>query len=87
MSRRPVLIGLAYILLWEGLLTNLLTGTKNLAIEQFGVSIAARIGQSIYFSPTLSATTAIIMSGVFLVVATVIAVDRLKSFTMRGETS
>jgi ABC-2 type transport system permease protein len=86
-SRRPVLIGLVYILLWEGLLTNLLTGTRSLSIEQLSVTLAARIGPSPYFVPTVSTATAIIMSLVFLVVATLIAIDRLRSFTMRGETS
>jgi ABC-2 type transport system permease protein len=86
-SRRPVLIGLVYILLWEGLLTNLLPGTRSLAIEQFGISLAARIGQVSYFTPTLSAAVAIIMSAVFVVIATLVSIDRLRSFTLRGETS
>ena len=34
-TRRPVLFGLLYILVWEGLLGNLLTGTRSLSIEQF----------------------------------------------------
>jgi ABC-2 type transport system permease protein len=86
-SRRPVLIGLIYILLWEGLLTNLLTGTRKLSIEQFAVSLAARISSSPYFAPSLSTAVASVMSVVFVVVATVIAIDRLRAFTMRGETS
>jgi ABC-2 type transport system permease protein len=86
-SRRPVLIGLVYILLWEGLLTNLLAGTRSLSIEQFALTLAAQIGQSPYFTPTLSTVTAIVMSLVFVIVATLIAIDRLRSFTMRGETS
>ena len=86
-SRRPVLIGLVYILLWEGLLTNLLTGTRSLSIAQFGVTIAARIGDQSYFVPTLSSAVAVIMSVVFLVVSTFIAIDRLRSLTMAGETS
>ena len=86
-SRRPVLIGLVYILLWEGLLTNLLTGTRSLSIEQFALTLAARMGQSPYFIPTLSTVTATVMSAVFLVVATLIAINRLSAFTMKGETS
>ncbi|HEY1486025.1 MAG TPA: ABC transporter permease [Micromonosporaceae bacterium] len=86
-SRRPVLIGLVYILLWEGLLTNLLTGTRSLSIEQFGVTLSARIGGSDLFPPSLSTVTAVVMSLVFLVAATAIAIDRLRAFTMRGETS
>jgi ABC-2 type transport system permease protein len=86
-SRRPVLIGLVYILLWEGLLTNLLSGTRSLSIEQFALTLAAQIGQSPYFTPTLSTVTAVVMSLVFLVAATLVAIDRLRSFTMKGETS
>jgi len=87
LSRRPVLIGLVYILIWEGLLTNLLSGTASLSVEQFGVSLAAHIGQVPYLTPSLSAVTASILSVVFLVVATMVAINRMRAFTMRGETS
>jgi ABC-2 type transport system permease protein len=86
-SRRPVLIGLVYILLWEGLLTKLLAGTRSLSIEQFGLTLAGRIGGSDSLVPPLSTITAVVMALVFLVGATVIAINRLQSFTMRGETS
>ncbi len=86
-SRRPVLIGLVYILLWEGLLTNLLAGTRSLSIEQLGLTLSAEIGNSQALTPPLSLVTAVIMSVVFLVAATAVAINRLQSFTMRGETS
>jgi ABC-2 type transport system permease protein len=86
-SRRPVLIGLVYILLWEGLLTNLLTGARSLSIEQYAITLSARIGGSDLFIPTLSTITAVVMAVVVAVVATVVSVDRLRAFTMRGETS
>ncbi len=86
-SRRPVLIGLVYILLWEGLLTNLLSGTRSLSIEQIGLTWAAQLSGQDQFIPPLSTATALIMSLVFLVGATLIAINRLQSFSMRGETS
>lgn len=86
-SRRPVLIGLAYILLWEGLLTSLLNGTRSLAIEQYAISIASKVSQSDVFGDTVSITTAVVMACVVTVAATVLAIDRLRSFTLTGETS
>ena len=86
-SRRPVLIGLVYILLWEGLLTNLLTGTRGLSIEQYAITLAARVAPSPYFDASLSTGVAIVMSVVFVVVGALVAVDRLRSFTLAGETS
>jgi len=86
-SRRPVLLGLAYILLWEGLLGNVLAGTSNLSIEQFGLTLSIVVSGSDQLSAPVHTVTAIVMSGVFLVGATWLAINRLQSFTMRGETS
>jgi ABC-2 type transport system permease protein len=86
-SRRPVLIGLVYILIWEGLLTNLLTGTRGLSIEQYAITLSARTAPSPYFDASISTGVAIVMSIVFVIVGTFVAVDRLRSFTLAGETS
>jgi ABC-2 type transport system permease protein len=87
MSRRPVLIGLAYILIWEGLLGNLLTGTRSLSIEQYALTLADKANGENMLASTVSVTTAILMSIVFLVGGTALAIDRLRSFTLAGETS
>jgi ABC-2 type transport system permease protein len=87
LSRRPVLIGLVYILVWEGLLTNLLTGTRGLSIEQYAITLSSHVAPSPYFDPSLSTGVAVVMSIVFVVVGTFVAVDRLRSFTLAGETS
>ena len=86
-SRRPVLIGLAYILLWEGLLTNLLTGTRSLAVQQYAVSVATKIAGPDILGPSVSFPTAGVMAAVFVVGGTALAIDRLRSFTVAGETS
>jgi ABC-2 type transport system permease protein len=86
-SRRPVLIGLAYVLLWEGLLTNLLPGTRSLSIEQYALTIASRVGGSDLLEPHVSLSTAVIMAVVVVVAATTVGIQRLRSFTLAGETS
>jgi ABC-2 type transport system permease protein len=85
-SRWPVLIGLVYILIWEGLLTNLLSGTRSLAIEQYAITVASHVSGSDLLDATVKLPTALVMAAVFVVVGTVAAIDRLRSFTLAGET-
>jgi ABC-2 type transport system permease protein len=86
-SRRPVLIGLVYVLIWEGLLTHLLTSGAVLSIEAYAVTIADKIGGGDVLDTTVSLRTAIIMAIVFAIGGAWLGVDRLKSFKLAGETS
>jgi ABC-2 type transport system permease protein len=86
-SRRPVLVGLVYILLWEGLLTHVLTSGGVISIEAYAVAIADRIGGGSLLDASVSVRTAIIMAIVFAVGGTWLGINRLKSFTLAGETS
>lgn len=87
LTRRPVLIGLLYVLVWEGLLGNLLSGTRVLSIEQYVIAIADRLAPSDLLKGTVSVPVAAIMAAVFTVGTTVLAIDRLRSFSVAGETS
>lgn len=87
LSRRPVLIGLGYVVLWEGLLGNLLASTQNLSIGQYVRTVADRVAGNDLLHPHVGLGVAIVMSVVFLVGGTLLAVDRLRSLTLRGETS
>jgi ABC-2 type transport system permease protein len=86
-TRRPVLVGLVYVLIWEGLLGNLLSGTKVLSIQQHVISVSDRIANSDdVLHAALSAPVAVVTSLVFTVGATYLAIDRLRSFSVAGET-
>ena len=87
LTRRPVVIGLLYVLLWEGLLGNLLAGTRVLSIQQYMVTIADRIASSDLLTGRVSLPIAAILSAAFVVAATVLAIDRLRSFSLAGDTS
>jgi ABC-2 type transport system permease protein len=87
LTRRPVLVGLLYVLLWEGLLGNLLSGTHVLSIHQYVLAIAKEIAPAGLLTSHVSLFTAVLMSSVFVVAGTVLAVDRLRSFAVAGETS
>ena len=87
LTRRPVLLGLVYILVWEGLLGRFVSGTRVLSIEQYVITIADRIAPTDLLAGRVSLPVAVVMSVLFTVGGTVLAVDRLRSFSMAGETS
>ncbi len=87
LTRRPVLLGLVYILVWEGLLGRFVSGTRVLSIEQYVITIADRIAPTDLLAGRVSLPVAVVMSVLFTIGGTVLAVDRLRSFSMAGETS
>jgi ABC-2 type transport system permease protein len=86
-TRRPVLLGLVYILVWEGLLGRFVSGTRVLSIEQYVITVADRIAPTDLLTGLVSVPVAAIMAVIFTVGCTVAAVDRLRSFSLAGETS
>jgi ABC-2 type transport system permease protein len=85
-TRRPVLLGLVYVLIWEGVLGNVLSGTRVLSIEQYVISLADRIGDTPLLKGTVSVPVAVVMAVLLTIGFTVLAVDRLRSFSVAGET-
>lgn len=87
LTRRPVLLGLLYVLIWEGVLGNLLTGTRMLSVQQYVVAVAAKVGGTDLLTGRVSVPVSLVMAVVFTVGGTVLAIDRLRSFSIAGETS
>lgn len=85
-SRRPVLIGLAYLVVWESTLANLLSGVRLLSVQQYALAIADAVASTPLVTGKVSAIYAVIASLVVLVGGAAFAVDRLRSFSVRGET-
>jgi ABC-2 type transport system permease protein len=86
-TRRPVLLGLLYVLIWEGVLGNFLTGTRILSIQQYVTAVAARVGDTDLLTGRVSVPVSVVMAVVFTVGGTLLAIDRLRSFSVAGETS
>ena len=86
-TRRPVLLGLVYVLVWEGLLGNYVSGTRTFSIEQYVMTVADRIAPTDLVPTNVSLPVALTMAAVFTIGATVLAVDRLRSLSVAGETS
>jgi ABC-2 type transport system permease protein len=86
-TRRPVLVGLVYILIWEGLLGNVVSGTRVLSIQQYVITVSERVADTTLFEGTVSVPVSLAMAAGVSVAATVLAIDRLRSFSVAGETS
>ena len=87
LSRRPVLLGLAYVLVWEGLLGRFISGTRVLSIEQYAIALADKIHPTDILPGKVSIPVAIVMSAIFAIGGTIYAIQRLGSFSVAGETS
>ncbi|GIF53406.1 ABC-2 type transport system permease protein [Asanoa ferruginea] len=86
-SRRPVLLGLVYVIVWEGLLSNLVSGTRVLSVQQYVLTISDKAASSDLLHPNVSFPVAVVMSIVVTVLFTALAIRRLSSFSVTGETS
>ncbi|MCU7730261.1 ABC transporter permease [Actinoplanes sp. KI2] len=87
LTRRPVLLGLVYILVWEGLLGRFVSGTRVLSIEQYVITIADKMAPTAILPGKVDLWVAVVMSAIFAVGGTLYAINRLGSFSMAGETS
>ncbi|SCF10038.1 ABC-2 type transport system permease protein [Micromonospora haikouensis] len=87
LTRRPVLLGLVYVLIWEGLLGSVVSGTRVLSIQQYVITLADRIAPTDLLLGDVSVPVAASMSALISVGFTVLAIDRLRSFSVAGETS
>ena len=87
LTRRPVLLGLVYILVWEGLLGRFMTGTRVLSIEQYVIAITDKLAPTEMLKGQVSIPVAVVMSALFAIGGTLYAINRLGSFSMAGETS
>ena len=82
-TRHAVIASLMFVLIWESLLGNLLSGIAWLSIGQWGLRIGHEIAGELPDPANLP--WAITASAVVTVAGVWFAGDRLRSFTLRGE--
>ena len=82
-TSRALLVGLAYTLIWEGVLSGLLEGTKFLSIRQATLGVAAAFGVGVPGDPLVPAVSVAVL-GVVLVGGFLLASRRLAGFEIRG---
>jgi ABC-2 type transport system permease protein len=84
-TRRALLIGLVYVLVWEGALSSLLPGIANLSIRQYALGIASAFWK-MPDEARLTPSTALPLAIIVVVIALVLATWRLRRFELPGGT-
>jgi ABC-2 type transport system permease protein len=85
LTTRAIAVGLGYLLVWEGLLGNLIGGVRVLSIGQYSVSVANSIAKTSALNAHLTSQTAIIMAIAVTVVTLAVAGRRLSAFALKGD--
>jgi ABC-2 type transport system permease protein len=83
-TRRALVIGVGYMLVWEGALSFMLPGIANLSIRQYALGAANAIYTLPVQESRLSSDTAFILSGVLVAASLSLAVWRLMRFELPG---
>ncbi len=80
-TSRALIVGLAYVIFWEGVLANFFSGIRVLSVRQYALGIAdvAGVGGRIT-ADTLSGSSAIVLALIVTLAATMVAVRRLEAF-------
>ncbi|MCE7081441.1 ABC transporter permease [Streptomyces sp. ST2-7A] len=84
-SRNAVVIGLIYALVWEALFGQLVPGAQTLSVQQWSLSVAARIAEGGMVTSEVSLTLGVVLLCVTTGAATWYAMRRLRALTMTGE--
>ena len=84
-TTRAIAVGLLYVLIWEALLSNFVSGARLLSVSHYGLGIANGIAHDSALNAGLSAATSVVMGVIVTVAALVLAVNLLSTFTLKGE--
>ncbi len=84
LTRHAVVVGLIYLLIWEGLLGGLLDGVRWLSIIRWAGAITAAVAD-ITPAKDLSMTYAVLASAVVVVAGTWLTGRRLRAFNLTGD--
>jgi ABC-2 type transport system permease protein len=90
LTGRALVIGLLYVLVWEGIVSGLFAGVRLLSIRQYAIGIADGLvpgaGSAVGTAggPALSAPAAILASAIVVAAAVAVAVSRLSRYEVKG---
>ena len=81
LTARALIVGLVYVLLWEGALANFFSGIRVLSVRQYTLGIADAAGVGGQITPdALGGAAALALALVVTIGATLLAVHRLQTF-------
>jgi ABC-2 type transport system permease protein len=84
-TTRAIAVGLLYVLIWEAVLSNFVSGARLLSVSHYSLGIAQGIAHDTTLDAGLSVPTSVIMGAIVTVAALALAVNLLSAFTLKGE--
>jgi ABC-2 type transport system permease protein len=85
LTTRAIAVGLLYVLIWEVVLGNFVSGARLLSVEQYSLGVANSIARDSALNASLSLRTALIMGVIVTVLTLVLATRRLSEFSLKGD--
>ncbi len=80
-TSRSLIVGLVYVILWEGVLANFFSGIRVLSVRQYALGIADAAGVNGRITPdTLAGTSALALALLVTAAAMLLAIRRLQAF-------
>ena len=86
-TSRALVVGLAYVVVWEGVVAGLFAGTRLVSVRQHTLALADALSGEGGVTAELAVGTAIAVGGIVTVAAFALAARRLGLVELRGETS
>ena len=85
LTTRAIALGLLYVLIWEGLLGNIVGGARILSVAHYSLGIANAIYPDTNLNAGLSLSTSLVLGIIVTIGALILATRRLSAFAIKGE--
>jgi ABC-2 type transport system permease protein len=85
LTRHAVVVGLLFVLVWEGLLGSVFTGVRWLSVGAWGRAVAREISPTVEDAAKIGIAYAVVAALVVIGGSLWLTGDRLRSFTLRGD--
>jgi ABC-2 type transport system permease protein len=84
-TTRAIAVGLLYVLVWETLMSNFVSGVRLLSVSHYGLGIANGFVNDSDLQAGLGVATSVVMGVIVTALALALAVKLLSSFTLKGD--
>jgi ABC-2 type transport system permease protein len=78
-------VGLIYLLIWEGLLGGLLDGVRWLSVTQWAGAITEQVADGVTLVEDLGPVYAVVATAAVIVLGTWLTGERLRAFNLTGD--
>ncbi len=85
LTTRAIAVGLLYLLVWESLLGNFVSGARILSVQQYSLGIANSIAADGSLNAHLGVVTAVVMGAIVTAATLALAIRRLAAFSLKGD--